>query len=126
MPSPFASFAQVVGQIGTLFFVANFLLYIATSLPRAGRLARSNKTLSYQVGMPFSERLVQTHTEDSMASSVPCILAITRHNSTSRHVEEKPLHRKGLSSFSRFLMSINGGYPNACTYAYNSIFDDIS
>ena len=50
---------QVFGQLGTLFFVANFLLYIATSLPRAGRLARSNKTLSYQVNHfwdPFTHR----------------------------------------------------------------------
>ena len=42
---------QVVGQIGTLIFIANFILYISTSLPRTGRTARSNKSLSYIVSL---------------------------------------------------------------------------
>lgn len=49
---------QVIGQIGTLIFIANFVLYITTSLPRTGRIARSNKSLSYIVSdldsLPFS------------------------------------------------------------------------
>ena len=41
---------QIGGQIGSLIFAAFFLLYLTTSLPRTGRKARSNKSLSYQVG----------------------------------------------------------------------------
>lgn len=40
---------QIVGWIGVAIFAVSLVSYLAFSLPRCGRLARSNESLSYKV-----------------------------------------------------------------------------